>query len=200
MQLVAPISLTRTGGTQPFCPKVGLLMLAMAGLALGTAPSSAADKSDVRVVNTAAEPVPTTAVGTVNVVDKTEFAREPYSVVLGWESNSPPSPKATVPAGKRFVIEFVSGEIMTVEDHVVAARITILTPCPGCQSQSDYWFPPTHVYSYTTIDTWRFGYIAQPTKLYAGPGDIVGLNPSATPDLSKYFKLNVILTGYLIAN
>ena len=102
---------------------VPVVTLMVVALLLAAPASHAASDKDVRVINTAAEAIPTVAqgtttiAGTVNLAPGTTVnvagaAQQPFAATVGSVqpnlTNVSTATLATVPAGKRLVIEFVT--------------------------------------------------------------------------------------------
>ena len=90
---------------------IGVLAIATSGPAYTQ--SGQPNGPNVSVINTPAEPVP--------MRDVDNPARQPFHLQMFGDNNS-----FTVPAGKRLVIEFVSGRIHTNSDRRDAALFTLL--------------------------------------------------------------------------
>jgi len=154
----------------------------------------------VKVVNTAAEPVPVT--GTINVGN---FGDSPLPVrdvdspgrqlVRAGESCSGSGCSATVftvPAGKRLVIEYASIEANIPLGKM--ARWQLLTNSSGIQN-AEFNFPltqPAVVFGAITQVT-----AGQQVRFYAEAGDAVRMG-GATNDSAQPSNYNFAISGYLV--
>jgi hypothetical protein len=154
---------------------ISLLALASA-LSLASANALAADK-DVKVINTLANPVP------VTVTNSASGTVLPYrSTVSVANSGSCASNQcyfnfAAVPAGKRLVVQNVSGQVATAARTVLFER-----------GQEAF---------FVGIPSTAQGFFTQPTTMYYEPGEV----PSArifTGELTSASSLIVTVVGMLV--
>jgi hypothetical protein len=124
---------------------------------------------DVRVVNSAAEPVPVRLQGAaeidtthpIPVRDVENAGRQPISMKL--ERGGPFNRNYFVPAGKRLVIEYVAGRALITGGTLIHASLN--TP------SGEYPFPLHFADEFASgLRVWIF---AQTTRIYADPGDEV---------------------------
>jgi len=128
----------------------------------------------VRVISMPAEPV-----------SVTQFPQGPIQFTLSRGLKD-----YTVPAGKRLVIEHVSGGISSTDDVIISATIRTTVGEPITDSHS---FPLTLASSDGSIRLYSFG---GPARLYADPGTSVSVGirhfGSDTPNV------NAVVSGNLV--
>jgi len=167
--------------------------LALAGLlAISTARPGSTQAGhppgpDVRVVNTTAEPVPVTlqspnpvpvtlqgsaTIDTTNPIPVRDVDRQPQQPVQF--SLFIPGPSSyTVPAGKRLVVEYVSGGFVIIPHGGVAATVG-LEVRPGFDGHVFAGVPSSYNDGAPAPDGLGFTF-SQSARLYAGPGKSLSL-------------------------
>jgi hypothetical protein len=179
--------------------QAGCIALAVLGLCVLAGPRQAQSQGngkglppgpDVRVIKTPANPVPVVgqvAVHTTEPLAVTDVPRQPFQTFLA--SAGPFS--FEVPAGKRLVIEHVSGHLIT---DAGAHWVQVSTTAGG--TFTTHLFPVTSAgLAGNGVDT-VFPF-AQETRLYADPGSTVFWSYATQApdvDISRYLAIS----GYLV--
>jgi hypothetical protein len=178
--------------------QAGCIALAVLGLCVLAGPRQAQSQGngrglppgpDVRVINTPANPVPVVGQVTVQTTEPlavTDVPRQPFQTSLF----AAPF-RFEVPAGKRLVIEHVSGHLITDGG---AHWVSVSTTAGG--TFTAHLFPLTNAgLAGNGIDT-VFPF-AQETRLYADPGSTVFASFSTRafdPEVFRYLAIS----GYLV--
>jgi len=112
-----------------------------------------------------------------------------FGTLFGTNSGS-----VSVPAGKQFNIEFVSGYCDVVAPQLWSIELsTTLNTSLGSGSTEQHLFP-----QYSTFTNNRYDFvISQPVRTYASSGRTI-LISSATPILNLVGECRISLTGYLV--
>jgi hypothetical protein len=181
---------------------VSLLLALPAGLAWADKPTP------VTVTNT---PLPVTVsgtvsgstsiTGTVDVRNVDNPDRQPLQAVICDFGNLGVSGAPTcgslfqtfsVPAGKRLVIEFLSGSCMMSAN--IGFNMSFSTTVNGTTASMPLLF------TRNAFDS-RFAGLAQSTRLYADPGTVVGITSSSVGTLDgnpAFVQCTVNVSGYLV--
>jgi hypothetical protein len=174
---------------------VGVLAISSPGTATGQ--KGGPPGPDVRVVNKTTEPVPVTLQGSaqidtsspIPVRDVDRVAQQPIQFEIA--HNNGVDFKYTVPAGKRLVIEHVSGGA-NVQSGVMSS-VSVET-----QMNGDNAIRHRFVLSFIgqTGSAMFYG-VTQPAHLYADPGTEVVVIPNHPPSATGPF-VNLAISGYLV--
>jgi len=164
-----------------------------------------------RVVNTAADPIPVTGAVNVSIAGNDPLpvrvvdaaTATPFQVfimrnpgVIGF-----PFTPFTVPADKRLVIEYVSGELAAASSCATVPRM-VLTTTVGGATLTHYFYPEdTGVIDEGNGPGRVFG-LSQETRLYADPGTdvLTQIRTSASPGCGYRTGVDTGLhiSGYLV--
>lgn len=180
-------------------PTIGALVVLVSGAVLMSGPGvqGAPQTSDVRVVNTTAQPVPTLAIGTTAVAGEVTIGGTPgvtivngprspipvemrdptieayqgsaQVVMFPYESTNNFSPGPIVPAGKRLVIEYVSARTQLPGSETLL-EAGILTNLDGKWGPSHYLVPT----STASSGGWRYFSMSHPIRMYADADATMG--------------------------
>jgi hypothetical protein len=176
-----------------------------------TPPSST---QDVRVVNAAAQPVPTTAVGTTSVsgavgasqsgawsvgitgTPSVALAREPVTFEQPSLLCGDPSCSYVVPPGKRLVVEEVYPFVVVLKGAVLQVFLTIVKP--STTLSLSIFTPRQGTGSLGFINGDSDVYVGGgPVRAYADAGDAVRVDTFLTPN-NGYQELRFpVIVGYL---
>lgn len=188
------------------CAVGAYLVLVVATILLNSPPVAGQGKGqgqpngpNVRVINSSAEPVPVVGEVTVaslpaveldtttplQVFDVDNPAFQPFQIHFPLGTDSP---QLTVPAGKRLVIEHVTGNAFSSGDVFWMA---VLTTAGG--EFASHLFPMTKV---GVAPSGNNVYVASAqTRIYADPGTNVSIQPDAIGPPSQRFSS---ISGYLV--